>query len=98
MSAPQIPNINSHRRVGGKRGVRGRGAGFNGEESSHEANYAAKDRVIQNTDNDAASSRLSAAEAGYFEDPFVKILAHGADVDKRLPLMNRGWDSQHLLC
>lgn len=91
MSAPVIPNLNTLRRGGGRNRGRGRGAAF-GEagETSHETNLNWKDRIVQNTDNDAATSRLSAVEAGYLEDPFAKLLTHNEAVDRRLPLMNRG--------
>lgn len=49
-----------------------------------------KDRIVQNTDNDAATSRLSAVESGYLDDPFARLLTHSENVDRRLPLMNRG--------
>jgi [phosphatase 2A protein]-leucine-carboxy methyltransferase len=91
MSAHQIPNLNSLRR-GGLRG-RGRGSGTQegwrpGENRSIRQN---KDESIQNTDNDAATSRLSAVEAGYLDDPFARLLSMDDDFPRRLPLMNRGW-------
>ena len=48
-----------------------------------------KDEVIQKTDNDAATSRLSAVETGYLDDPFARLLTPGQHA-RRLPLMNRG--------
>lgn len=48
------------------------------------------DQVVRNTDNDAATSRLSAVDAGYLEDPFARLLTPGDGVHRRLPLMNRG--------
>lgn len=90
MSAPQIPNLNTLRRGGRKEGGRGRGTAFLGAEGSIEPSSVAKDKIIQNTDNDAATSRLSAIEAGYLIDPFAKLLTSGGVVDRRLPLMNRG--------
>ncbi len=91
MPAPQIPNLNTLRRGdGARRGGSGRGAATRGTESSYEINSFAKDKGVQSTDHDAATSRLSAVEAGYLDDPFAKLLTRGVNVDKRLPLMNRG--------
>jgi [phosphatase 2A protein]-leucine-carboxy methyltransferase len=84
MSAPQIPNLNTLRR-GGLRS-RGRGGGV-GQDGRPRKDY---DEIIQNTDNDAATSRLSAVEAGYLTDPFAKLLSTQDETPRRLPLMNRG--------
>ncbi|EXJ80613.1 hypothetical protein A1O3_06897 [Capronia epimyces CBS 606.96] len=95
MSSSTIPNLNAFRR--GQRG-RGRGSG-RGVGSSHSGaaglghgRHRPHDEIIQNTDNDAATSRLSAVEAGYLEDPFARLLSADEDgpVARRLPLMNRG--------
>jgi len=48
-----------------------------------------KDRVVQQTDQDASQSRLSAVEAGYLEDPFARLFVTG-EVQRRYPLINRG--------
>jgi len=88
MSAPQIPNLSSLRR-GGLRG-RGRGRGGLSSDAGRGRQSTSKDEVIQRTDQDAATSRLSAVEAGYLDDPFAKLLAPGSGVSRRLPLMNRG--------
>lgn len=48
-----------------------------------------KDRVVQQTDQDASQSRLSAVEAGYLEDPFARLFVAG-EVQRRYPLINRG--------
>ena len=87
MSAPRIPNLNTLRR-GGQRG-RGRGGAPNNDQyvGTRQVN---KDEIIRNTDNDAATSRLSAVEAGYLDDPFAKLLGGNEEVTRRLPLMNRG--------
>ena len=90
MSVPQIPNLNTRRRGGGRRGGRGRGIAPGGTESSRDANSFARDMIIQGTDNDAATSRSSAVEAGYLDDPYAKLIVPSGTVDKRLPLMNRG--------
>ncbi|KIW19471.1 hypothetical protein PV08_00043 [Exophiala spinifera] len=48
------------------------------------------DAIVQNTDHDAATSRLSAVDAGYLEDPFAHLIGPSEGVSRRLPLMNRG--------
>lgn len=87
MSAPQIPNLNSLRRGG----LRGRGRGLadrvTGGAGRKQVDH---DQIVRNTDNDAATSRLSAVEAGYLQDPFARLLTTGDGVQRRLPLMNRG--------
>lgn len=49
----------------------------------------AKDRVVQQTDQDASHSRLSAVETGYLTDPFARAFVEGP-VQRKLPLINRG--------
>lgn len=51
---------------------------------------SAKDRVVQNTDNDASVSRLSAVELGYLEDPFTTTLTTPRPGTRRFPIINRG--------
>ncbi|KAL3435321.1 leucine carboxyl methyltransferase 1 [Aspergillus tetrazonus] len=84
MSAPQIPNLNSLRRGGGRGRFRARG----GPDSSSSSGN--KDRVVQGTDNDASVSRLSAVELGYLEDPFARALTPMGQEMRRLPIINRG--------
>ncbi|KIW80800.1 hypothetical protein Z517_07417 [Fonsecaea pedrosoi CBS 271.37] len=92
MSAPAIPNLNSLRR-GGQRG-RGRGRADHhtqaGVGQGSGRNQIHHDEIVQNTDTDAATSRQSAVDAGYLEDPFSALLHTGGPVSRRLPLMNRG--------
>ncbi|OJD18967.1 hypothetical protein AJ78_01079 [Emergomyces pasteurianus Ep9510] len=89
MSAPQIPNLNTLRRGAGRGRFRGRGTYE--ATTGLEEGTAAKDRVIQQTDNDASLSRLSAVELGYLHDPFARALAtSGGVVSKRYPIINRG--------
>lgn len=79
MPTQSIPNLNTLRR--------GRGVTRGGLLSR--ANQGDKDATIRATDDDAASSRMSAVEAGYLNDPFAKHLAP-ENWQRRLPLMNRG--------
>ncbi|KIX99600.1 uncharacterized protein Z520_04233 [Fonsecaea multimorphosa CBS 102226] len=92
MSAPAIPNLNSLRR-GGQRG-RGRSRADHGGHAAvaqgSSRNQHHHDEIVQSTDNDAATSRQSAVDAGYLEDPFSALLHTGGPVSRRLPLMNRG--------
>ncbi|MCJ1357418.1 MAG: carboxy methyl transferase for protein phosphatase 2A [Icmadophila ericetorum] len=92
MSSQQIPNLLSLRnaRAGSGR-PRGRGgAGFSGSSSVNpEEEAAAKDKVIQQTDQDASVSRMSAVEVGYLDDPFAQeFTAVGGP--RRFPIINRG--------
>jgi [phosphatase 2A protein]-leucine-carboxy methyltransferase len=89
MSASQIPNLNTLRRGGGR--GRGRGRGGPGDAAaSNQISQVDKDKIIQGTDLDAATSRLSAVECGYLDDPFAKHILPGGHAERRLPLMNRG--------
>lgn len=85
MSAPQIPNLNSLRRREGPGRLRSRGGGVGPDASS-----ASKDRVVQNTDNDASVSRLSAVRLGYIEDRFAQPLTPAGLETRRFPIINRG--------
>ena len=86
MAAPQIPNLNTLRGQPGRNRARekGLGVGFN-----QEAPDLVKDRIVQQTDQDASVSRLSAVQAGYLHDPFAKLFVKG-DIQSRLPIINRG--------
>jgi [phosphatase 2A protein]-leucine-carboxy methyltransferase len=87
MSAPQIPNLNTLRRGGGRPRLRGRGDYDNiGPLES----VVAKDNVVQGTDSDASISRLSAVELGYLTDPFASVLKTHGQGARRYPLINRG--------
>ncbi|KAL4806593.1 S-adenosyl-L-methionine-dependent methyltransferase [Aspergillus unguis] len=88
MSAPQIPNLNTLRRGGGRGSSRFRGRG--GPEGSNASSNASKDRVVQGTDNDASVSRLSAVGLGYLDDPFARALTPQGSETRRLPIINRG--------
>ncbi|KAL8900356.1 MAG: hypothetical protein Q9207_005742 [Kuettlingeria erythrocarpa] len=85
MAAPHIPNLNTLRRGSGRAPGRSRGPPpLNDEEDK-----AAKDRIIQQTDQDASVSRLSAVEVGYLDDPFAKFFVPGSG-QRRFPIINRG--------
>ena len=93
MAAPEIPNLNSLRNVRGAGLLRGRGRGQAGLSGANlEEEKAAKDKIIQQTDQDASVSRLSAVEAGYLDDPYAKFFVSG-EVQKRFPMLNRGVES-----
>lgn len=89
-----IPNLNSLRT--GRRGSRSRG-GRGGraipenDDSTAEDVEAGRDKVVQQTDNDASSSRLSAVALGYLDDPFAKEFRQpGEQIPRRYPIINRG--------
>ncbi|KAF2173495.1 hypothetical protein M409DRAFT_61878 [Zasmidium cellare ATCC 36951] len=90
-----IPNLNTLRsdrrgpRLRGRRGPRdgSEDVGRFGEEDVE----IGKDKIIQQTDQDASSSRMSAVSLGYFDDPYAKaFFPAGEQVPKRYPIINRG--------
>lgn len=91
-----IPNLNTLRTGrgglrlrGGRRG--GRGISSFGDDASTEQDNSSKDRIIQQTDYDASTSRLSALELGYLVDPYAKaFLKPGEQIPRRYPIINRG--------
>ncbi|KAL8948962.1 MAG: hypothetical protein Q9222_004899, partial [Ikaeria aurantiellina] len=86
MAAPQIPNLNTLRRNPGPRLRRGLGPSSS---LSDEEDKAAKDKIVQQTDQDASVSRFSAVELGYLDDPFAKYFVSGP-YQRRFPIINRG--------
>ncbi|KAL9059761.1 MAG: hypothetical protein Q9206_001346 [Seirophora lacunosa] len=86
MAAPQIPNLNTLKRGSGRPSGRGHGA----PSSTSEEDHAAKDKIVQQTDQDASVSRLSAVELGYLDDPFAKLFVSGNGNQRRFPIINRG--------
>lgn len=87
-----IPNLNTLRTSRGglrsRRGGRGAPDDGHGRESDLEAG---RDKIIQQTDHDASSSRMSAIQLGYLEDEVAKHLwPAGQEVPKRYPIINRG--------
>ncbi|KAL9133304.1 MAG: hypothetical protein Q9175_005516 [Cornicularia normoerica] len=89
MAASHIPNLNTLRNARGT----GRGRDRLGPGSlfatASEEDKVAKDKVVQQTDQDASVSRLSAVEAGYLNDPFARHFVSGKG-QRRLPIINRG--------
>ena len=91
MAAPQIPNLNTLRNTRGTgRGRGGRGDGLHRSENENEKDN--KDKIVQQTDQDASVSRLSAVDVGYLDDPFAKYFVPAQGL-RRMPIINRGiWD------
>lgn len=90
MAAPQFPNLNSLRNPLGAGRGRGRGRGRGGDSGvSSEEETAANNRIVQQTDQDASVSRLSAVEVGYLDDPFAKYFV-STESQRRFPIINRG--------
>ncbi|KAH8597171.1 S-adenosyl-L-methionine-dependent methyltransferase [Bisporella sp. PMI_857] len=89
-----IPNLLASRGRGRGRG-RGPGgpggpvSGFSPAGGPSTPPLPRKERVIRDTDSDAAVSRLSAVSAGYLEDEFARYFGDGRDT-RRLPIINRG--------
>ncbi|KAL8668666.1 MAG: hypothetical protein Q9168_006720 [Polycauliona sp. 1 TL-2023] len=88
MAAPHIPNLNTLRRGQGRSLGRGRGGGPSSS-LNDETDKAAKDQVVQQTDQDASVSRLSAVQVGYLHDPFANQFVSGPS-QRRFPIINRG--------
>lgn len=84
---PKIPNLLTLRK-----GARGSARGAPTSHTATSRSAIDKDRLIRETDCDAASSRVSAVEAGYLGDVFARGMSgiEGGVVVRRLPLMNRG--------
>ncbi|SLM39308.1 S-adenosyl-L-methionine-dependent methyltransferase-like [Lasallia pustulata] len=91
MAAPQIPNLNTLRATRGAGRGYGHSRGGHGISNSHisEGEKSARDRVVQQTDQDASVSRLSAVEVGYLHDPFAQDFVIGGP-QRRFPIINRG--------
>ena len=89
MAASHIPNLNTLRNARGTGRGRGRPGPGSPFGSVSGEDKAAKDKVVQQTDQDASVSRLSAVEAGYLDDPFAKYFVSG-EGQRRLPIINRG--------
>lgn len=48
------------------------------------------DARIQSTNDEALSSKWSAVQAGYFDDPFIKYMIKDKIKIKKSPIINRG--------
>ena len=83
MAAPEIPNLRT------LLGPRGRGGRGGTPSSAPLMRTKPEDVSIQETDNDARTSRLSAVDAGYLQDPFARAFVTG-EISKRVPILNRG--------
>ncbi|GAB7360928.1 hypothetical protein MBLNU230_g0912t1 [Neophaeotheca triangularis] len=96
MSASSIPNLNTLRSGPGRTRSRGARRGWppgRGDEQSAQDAASSKDKIVQQTDNDALSSRLSAASLGYFanRDPYTTDLSvSGEPIIRRYPIINLG--------
>ena len=94
MASP-IPNLNTFRRGGprlrgGRRGGQATSVGED-ESASGDGEASARDKIIQQTDNDASSSRLSAVQLGYLSDDYAReFLQSGEQITRRYPIINRG--------
>ncbi len=89
MSSSQIPNLNTLRsNRSAARGGRRLG-GLSRVADQNDVGEAAKDKVVQQTDQDASVSRVSAVDVGYMEDAFAKAFVTG-DTQRRYPIINRG--------
>ncbi|CZT14563.1 related to Leucine carboxyl methyltransferase 1 [Ramularia collo-cygni] len=88
-SIPPLSSFRSARRGPRLRG--GRSAPRSGEILSEEELEKSRDTIIQQTDNDATSSRMSAVALGYLDDQYAKaFFPQGQEVPKRYPIINRG--------
>ncbi|TLD18364.1 putative leucine carboxyl methyltransferase superfamily [Venturia nashicola] len=85
--ATEIPNLLSLRGTGG--GRRRGGPSSIGHGRTQEDAETRKDRIVQQTDNDASGSRMSAVSLGYLNDPFAQAFLQGA-IPRRYPIINRG--------
>ncbi|MCJ1310655.1 carboxy methyl transferase for protein phosphatase 2A [Agyrium rufum] len=100
MATPQIPTLLASRNpqrgsnLGRSRGRGGRGGGLRSHqpELTPEEQKARNDKIIQETDQDASVSRLSAVQVGYLHDPFADcFVGSGSGTpQRRFPIINRG--------
>lgn len=87
MAAPQIPNLLESLR---KAKAAGSNGGLRGGPRSPAGAGSSSDAIIQQTDDDAAGSRLSAVDVGYLSDPYARAMAFSKQAVRRMPIINRG--------
>jgi [phosphatase 2A protein]-leucine-carboxy methyltransferase len=85
--ASEIPNLLSLKGAGRGRG-RVRTHQFTAGRTQEDVETR-KDKIVQQTDNDASGSRMSAVELRYLEDPFASAFVQGP-IPRRYPIINRG--------
>ncbi|KAI9725400.1 MAG: hypothetical protein M1828_003250 [Chrysothrix sp. TS-e1954] len=78
--APQIPNLLSK--------LRSRPA--SSSRNARAPHTTSNDDAIQQTDDDASGSRLSAVAVGYLDDPFAEAFSSNPGAVRRQPIINRG--------
>jgi [phosphatase 2A protein]-leucine-carboxy methyltransferase len=93
-----IPNLNTLRT--GRRGPRLRGRRGGPSSTAHDEEQlalneqdleASRNAIVQQTDHDASSSRMSAISTGYLTDPYAEAFyPSGQPIAKRYPIINRG--------
>ncbi|KAI9674171.1 MAG: carboxy methyl transferase for protein phosphatase 2A [Caeruleum heppii] len=88
MSAPSIPNLNTLRHP--RSFARGRGRGTTSSSDPSSQNKQSSDQIVQQTDQDALLSRLSAVDLGYLQDEYARLFASEAERPRRFPIINRG--------
>jgi len=91
-SIPNLRTLRTGRRGHGLRGGRSsRGAPHRDDDGDVRSVEAGRDAIIQQTDHDASSTRMSTVSLGYLDDPFAKaFLAPGEQITKRYPTIHRG--------
>ncbi|TKA44788.1 hypothetical protein B0A55_13098, partial [Friedmanniomyces simplex] len=91
-SIPNLTTFRTGRRGHALRGGRsGRAGPHDDDDGDVRSVEAGRDAIIQQTDHDASSSRMSAVALGYLDDRFAKaFLAPGEQITKRYPIIHRG--------
>jgi len=93
MAASQIPNLLNTLRAARGGGINSGRRGMTAR-SNEPTSSESKDKIVQQTDEDASGSRLSAVEAGYLDDPFARAFytnANSPEIFRRMPIINRGF-------
>ncbi|KAK0945165.1 carboxy methyl transferase for protein phosphatase 2A [Friedmanniomyces endolithicus] len=91
-SIPNLRTLRTGRRGHALRGGRSsRGAQYGDDDGDVRSVEEGRDAIIQQTDHDASSTRVSTVSLGYLDDPFAKaFLAPGEQITKRYPIIHRG--------